>query len=175
MSTKKSISIDEWVRLAGQGCASHVTTLLNGESMLPLIRRNTDPVTIAPITRELMPGDVVLFTDGKSSDGKRYVVHRIYKIDKEKDIVQTWGDGCVYPDAPIPAKNVLGLAVKYTRNGRDHILDSDEARLWGIEWMSSPKRRKAYFQRRKISQLPRRAVGKAKRILKKITTRGNKT
>ena len=127
---KRQIGIEEWMEMSRSGLKVPITTLLQGDSMRPLIRLGKDPVTIVPVTEPLQIGDVVLFTDGK-----RYVVHRLWKLDPESGIAQTWGDNCKVPDAPVPLAQVYGKVVSYTRNGRVHRLDTERARSFGLFWM----------------------------------------
>lgn len=129
MNPVRSISIDDWCALAAEGSAPPVTIPLEGSSMMPLIRRNVDPVTVVPLQRRLKKGDVVLFTPGAGC----YVVHRVWKLREHQ--VQTLGDNCWNPDPWLPCEAVLGQAVTFTRNGRRHRLDTCGARLWGRFWM----------------------------------------
>lgn len=125
----RTIGIAEWCALAKDGPVPPVTVCLEGSSMMPLIRRGTDPVTIAPLRCPVKIGDVVLLTTGAG----RYVVHRVWKI-KGKQIC-TLGDNCVNPDPWITEEDVLGQAVFYSRNNVRHRLDTTSARLWGRIWM----------------------------------------
>ena len=82
-SRKIKLSLEEWCQLAKEGIAVPITTPLRWISMEPMIRVNRDPVTFIPVSRDLIPGDVVLF---KRQDGA-YVCHRVYKIlDKGIDL-----------------------------------------------------------------------------------------
>ena len=126
----RAIGITEWCALAREGSAPPVTICLEGSSMMPLIRRGKDPVTIAPLQRPVRIGDVVLFTTGAD----RYVVHRVWKISGKK--IRTLGDNCVYPDPWINEDCVLGQAIVYSRNHVKHRLDTTAARLWGRAWMA---------------------------------------
>lgn len=126
----RTIGIAEWCALAKDGPVPPVTVCLEGSSMMPLIRRGTDPVTIAPLRSPVKIGDVVLLTTGAG----RYVVHRVWKI-KGKQIC-TLGDNCVNPDPWITEEDVLGQAVSYSRNNVRHRLDTTAARLWGRAWMA---------------------------------------
>lgn len=143
MSEIRSISIPQWCALVREGNEIPVQTLLDGVSMQPLIRRNRDPVTILPIRGPLQVGDVVLF-----SNGRKYIVHRIWKISVDGSQVQTLGDNCLFPDAPIPRSQVLGIAVQYERNGRLHRLDTPAAHRWGRFWMSILPLRRPLMQLR---------------------------
>lgn len=126
----RTIGIAEWCELAKNGFAPPVTICLEGSSMMPLIRRGKDPVTIAPLQRPLRIGDVVLLTTG----AERYVVHRIWKI-RGKNI-RTLGDHCIHPDPWITQDHVLGQVIYYRRNDVKHRLDTTAARLWGRAWMA---------------------------------------
>lgn len=136
----RSISVDVWHALAKEGAAPPVTIPLDGNSMLPLIRRGVDPVTIIPLQRALKKGDVVLLTTGAG----RYVVHRVFKIRGNR--VQTLGDNCVYPDPWIAREDVLGQAVCFSRKGRKRRLDTASARLWGRAWMALFPLRKRWLK-----------------------------
>ena len=125
----RSIPMEQWCILAREGSAPPVTICLEGDSMRPRIRRGRDPVTIVPLTRPLIRGDVVLFRLGG-----RYIVHRVWKL--HPGVVRTFGDNCFAPDPWIPADQVLGLVVKYSREGRVHRLDTPAARAWGRAWLA---------------------------------------
>lgn len=140
-----SLQVADWCKLAKQGISIPVTTMLQGSSMEPLIRCRKDPVTIVPVNRELLPGDIVLF---EREDGA-YVVHRLYRISEEKQLVQTWGDNCCRPDKPVPVSAVLGMAVSFCRNGRVISLTTEEQRSYGIKWMNSRWKRPLWFAYRR--------------------------
>lgn len=136
-----SLSVEEWHRLAVEGAQLPVTFSPDGDSMRPLLRKNRDTVTVVPVYRKLKKGDIVLFIryDGAC------VVHRVYRIKGET--VVTLGDACHGFDTPIPARNVMGIAVRADRDGRILNLDSSFSRLSGIIWMHT---RKLRILRRKI-------------------------
>ena len=151
----RSIPMETWCALAREGSAPPVTICLEGDSMRPLIRRGRDPVTIIPLNRPLKKADVVLF---RLKD--RYIVHRVWKL--EQDRVRTFGDNCWNPDPWIPVSQVLGLVVKYSRNGRVHRLDTPQARTWGLFWMAVQPLRLMYRRCRSL------AASIIKRILKAV-------
>lgn len=136
----RTIGISEWCALAKNGFAPPVTICLDGSSMMPLIRREKDLVTIVPLQRPLRVGDVVLFTTG----AERYVVHRIWKM-RENNIC-TLGDNCVNPDPWITQDQVLGQAICYSRNNVKYRLDTTASRLWGRVWMAIFPFRKCWMQ-----------------------------
>lgn len=151
------ISIQEWHALAGAGYDLPVTITLDGDSMRPLIRRGMDPVTIIPLKRPLMRGDVVLFRLGE-----KYIVHRVWQL--KNGFVRTLGDHCVNPEPWFPEQQALGLAVRYVRDGRSHRLDTPAARAWGRGWMAMQPLRRMYWVAR----------GCAARLVRRVVTRFRK-
>ena len=147
----RSIPMETWCELARDGAAPAVTICLEGDSMRPLIRRGKDPVTIIPLVREPRKGDVVLFRLGE-----RYVVHRVWKI--KDNLVRTLGDNCLNPEPWFPRKWVLGLVVRYTRDGKVHALDTPAARAWGRMWMWVYPLRKMYMRCRSLAARLVRAI-----------------
>lgn len=127
----RTLTMEQWCALARDGSVPAMTVPLEGDSMRPLIRKGRDPVTIVPVRRDLMVGDVVLFVD----DGGRYVVHRVWRLGQS--IVQTLGDNSRYPEPWFSRERVLGMAVSFRRNGRTHRLDTRRARAWGRVWMAT--------------------------------------
>lgn len=140
----RSIPMEQWVALAREGAAPAVTICLEGDSMRPLIRRGKDPVTIVPLSRPLLKGDVVLFRLGK-----RYIVHRVWKL--QNGMVRTFGDNCWNPEPWFPEQQVLGLVVKYSRDGKAHLLDTPQARTWGRMWMAIHPIRRCYKRLRALA------------------------
>ena len=140
----RSISMQTWCELARDGAAPAVTICLEGDSMRPLIRRGKDPVTIVPLSRPLRKGDVVLFRLGE-----KYIVHRVWQL--KDGMVRTFGDNCWNPEPWFPEQQVLGLVVKYRRNGRIHQLDTFAARTWGKLWMALIPLRLCYKRLRALA------------------------
>lgn len=126
----REISIEEWRRLIGDGVKLAVNIPLNGNSMMPLVRRQRDRVTVVPVYRAPRRGDIVLF---QRADGV-FVVHRLLSIGE--DTVRTLGDNCRAPDPPIPASSVLGI-VTYVQRGKrmlhvDTALGRFAGRIWSV-------------------------------------------
>lgn len=119
-----SVPIDEWLKLINSGVYSVARVTPTGNSMWPLIRSCRDQIEVKPVDREIKLGDVVVF---KRIDGKS-VVHRVWKISDDGKRVQTFGDNCVRPDAPVNISDVCGIATKVFRDGKEIDIDSDEAR-----------------------------------------------
>lgn len=142
----QSISIQKWCEYAKSGIEFPVKIPLYGNSMEPLIRYKKDIVTVVPLKRELIPGDIVLF---KRQDGI-FVIHRIYKVNIQGRMVQTWGDNCFFPDQPVKLENVLGLVVCVDKNGKKYMLDTEKQRTKGVQWMNSVFKRKCWFIYREI-------------------------
>ena len=160
MSETRKLSVEEWCRLAQEGIEIPMTITLRGASMEPMIRYMRDPVTIIPVHRQLIPGDVVMFL---RADGA-HVVHRLYRILDDGKKAQTWGDNCEGPDQVIPMDSSLGLAVSYERDGVTHMLDTDEQRQNGLRWIESRYRRGAWFTYRKMRDKAEKVFHKIKGI-----------
>ena len=147
------LTIPQWHELAQNGTVLPMRIPLDGDSMRPLIRRRSDRVSIVPLTRPLLRGDVVLF----EHPAGRYVVHRIYRM--RDDSVQTLGDHCWKPDPWIPQSCALGLAVLLERNGRRIRLDHPAARLLGRVWMAGLPLRRGWWQCRALAGRWLRGMG----------------
>ena len=132
----RSISVEMWHILTQEGMDLPVHIQLQGCSMSPLIRRRRDYVTIRPIRRPLMQGDIVLF---RRPEGV-YVVHRVWKM--TTDMVQTLGDNCHEADTPVPRDAVLGLVTHVTRGRHTFCVDTPMWRFLGRCWSAlQPLRR----------------------------------
>lgn len=143
----REISIEAWHALTIEGIDLPVHIQLYGHSMHPLIRFRQDYVTIRPVSRSLLPGDIVLFQRG---DG-RYVVHRVWKL--RRQTVQTLGDHCMAPDEPIPAADVLGLVTHIQRGAHTFCVDTPFWRAAGrLRSASMPLRRAARRLLRPVKQ-----------------------
>lgn len=127
---KRELSVAEWRKLTMDGISIPVRILLDGSSMHPLIRRKRDHVTIQPLKRSPLRGDVVLFAD----DAGRYVVHRVCRLDTE--FVVTQGDGCRRQDAPLRYDQIWGIVTKLERGKFVISMDSAGARNFGKFWMA---------------------------------------
>ncbi len=124
-----SLSIDQWHELNKSDVNLPMRIMVHGTSMSPLIRIRRDYVTIVPMKREPIVGDIVLFRD---FIGDRYVLHRVWRVDGDR--VLTFGDHCLGPDAPMTRDCVWGLAVKIERGKRIILTDSEKARSRGLKW-----------------------------------------
>ena len=129
VSFDTGISIEKWRELGENGAAIPIKISLQGNSMKPVIRPGKDIVTIMPLVRNPMVGDIVLF---RRKDGKN-IVHRVYRV--YQDWIQTWGDNCLRADEPIKRRDVYGVLVSVERNGKTFQLDTDKQRAYGIRWM----------------------------------------
>ena len=139
------IPLETWYKLACEDAAPPVTIPLEGDSMRPLIRRGVDKVTIAPLTRALKVGDIVLFKAGPT----RFVVHRVQAL--RDGMVRTLGDNCLYSDGWLPLENIWGLVVRMKRDGRTYALDTALSRVWGRLWMITLPMRRVYRHCRQLA------------------------
>ena len=134
------IPVDEWYGLSLDDTCVKVKIRITGHSMQPLIRRNRDFVTIQPLRRKALKGDIVLF---RNVDG-RYIVHRVRRV--YDDGVQTMGDNRLSPDTKILEKDVLGLVTHIHRGSRTVFVDTRIWRLLGrLHMAAAPLRRAAAF------------------------------
>ena len=150
------LSIKEWMVLAKEGIVVPLAIRLHGRSMEPTIRYIKDQVTVIPINRRLIPGDIVLF---ECPDGK-YIIHRFYRFVNNSNVVQTWGDNCKEPDPPMPVSSVLGIVAYRIRNGERVLLDSDEQRKKGIMWLEDRYRRYIWLKFGKMRRIMGRVLGR---------------
>ena len=146
----RTISLEDWARYAQKGVEIPITVPLHGSSMEPLIRYMKDEVTIVPLKRAPMVGDIVMF---RRADGA-HVVHRVYRVTQEEVI--TWGDNCLGPDAPLKREDVLGLVTAMRRNGKRYPLDTARQRAYGVRWMR--RGRKVWLAYRRMRGRAGRAV-----------------
>ena len=153
ITEERHLSIAQWYALCQSGTVLPMCIPLDGNSMRPLIRRRSDRVSIVPLTRSLLRGDVVLF----EHPAGRYVVHRIYRM--RDDSVQTLGDHCWNPDPWMPKSCALGLAVLLERNGRRIRLDHPAAQLLGRVWMAGLPIRRGWWQCRALAGRCLRGMG----------------
>ena len=130
----KSLSIPEWHRMAMEGKAPPVRILLNGGSMSPLIRWNRDYVTIIPLNRDLVLGDIVLISEPRTG---RYVVHRVWEIREGQ--VMTWGDSCRNPDEWVPVDAIWGRVTLIERGKREIQTDPRKGMRWARFWHQAGK------------------------------------
>lgn len=112
-------------RLLEEG--SEVVFKPKGISMLPFIRGGRDSIILRKPS-VLKAGDIVL----ARTDDSRYVVHRI--ISAEEGRLTLMGDGNVAGKEHCTEKDVLGVAVKIVRDGKQIDCQSPahlrKARIW---------------------------------------------
>lgn len=147
------IPVEEWHALGLDGAAVKAVIRLAGHSMQPLIRKNRDFVTVQPIKRRILKGDIVLF---RNADG-RYIVHRVRKTNGDK--IQTMGDSCAEPDREISAAEVLGYVTHICRKNRTILVDTPVWRLAGRFWLAvNPLRKIIRFVFRPFKRMLGRLV-----------------
>lgn len=127
----RAISVEQWLTLTREGIDLPIHIPLYGHSMHPLIRRQKDIVTVRSLKRPLKKGDIVLFL---RADG-HYVVHRVHLL--REDGVQTLGDHCSAPDAPIAASDVLGIVTHIRRGKLTFCVDTPVWRAAGRLWSAA--------------------------------------
>lgn len=131
----KTLPIQEWHQMALEGSAPPVCIPLMGWSMFPLIRYNSDMVTIVPVQEQLQIGDIVLFAD--KSRKNAYVVHRVCKIESER--ILTRGDNCSNPDGWLPKESIWGKVVLIERGRREIRPNAKKGMRWAKFWWRAGK------------------------------------
>ena len=143
--------------MAMNGEVLPVRIMLNGGSMHPLIRWNRDYVTVVPLQKEPLIGDIVLFSDRNM---ERYVVHRVWEVKDGR--VLTWGDNCPAPDGWIPLEAVWGKIELIERGKRKIHPEPKKGLRWARCWRTV---RPAYRFYQRIRQgIARRIKTKSVRI-----------
>ena len=124
------LTIERWHQMALDGACIPMRIPINGVSMAPLIRRNRDMVTIVPLREPPAVGDIVMFSDPRAR--QRYVLHRLWSVGEGQ--VQTWGDNCLGPDAPMAPDCLWGRATLIERGGRRIVPDARRGLRWARVW-----------------------------------------
>lgn len=136
--------------LLGEVCAqlskgNRVKIRAKGNSMRPFIRGDEDILLLAPTSRSLRRGDIVL-ARLKSCE---YVVHRIVKIDR--NCIHLSGDGNLFQKEKCDKKYVFGMVEMICRHSRYLKLTNLSFRLLALGWyLLLPFRRLKYKILRKI-------------------------
>ena len=97
--------------------------------MHPFIHGNEDIILLAPLT-DLHKGNIVLAL----IDGKRYVIHRIIRINGDNFTLM--GDGNLYGKERCSRADIYGTVVTVIRNGKERNIGLSGvciyARLWRL-------------------------------------------
>lgn len=88
-----------------------VTMRAKGNSMFPFIRDERDSVVLQR-SKNMAVGSIVL---ARLQNGS-YVLHRVYRLEKEEIVLM--GDGNLYATERCRRNEVVGVAVKIIRDGR---------------------------------------------------------
>ena len=121
-------------------CRGTITYACQGTSMLPLLRQQKDLFTISKQLGRCKKFDVVLY---KRKDGA-YVLHRIVKVRKESYVIL--GDNCIYKEYGITDDDIMGVMVRFIRNGREYSVDSKIYRGYVAIWHTLYPLRKLFRQ-----------------------------
>lgn len=113
-------SIDEWILLthgnSGEIMNIPISLHTTSGSMLPLIRMDTDTVTVVPCAgSDISKGDIVLIRSDREDVG--VILHRVYSV--QNGIIKTIGDNMTRPDGITKEENLLGKAVSVIGPGKD--------------------------------------------------------
>ena len=96
--------------LKAGGCITFAST---GASMMPMLRREGDSVTLEPVKEELRRNDVVLYR----RDSGQFVLHRIVGMDRDGDYILC-GDNQLTLEHHVGQRQIIGRLLAFTRKGR---------------------------------------------------------
>lgn len=125
MIIPNNVLFDDVVSMLSKG---HTVTLrAKGNSMFPFIVGGRDCVVLQKAVC-IQEGDIVL----ARLEGKRYVLHRIYYMNKDEIVLM--GDGNVRSRERCHLEDVCGVVQKIIRNGcsisRHSLKEQRNVRLW---------------------------------------------
>ncbi len=124
-----------------------VTFRPRGTSMLPMLRHGKDRVTLSPATEKLKKYDLPLY----QRDDGCFVLHRVLKAEETYTCI---GDNQFSYEAGIRPDQIIALVTAFERDGKRYRVDQWQYKLYCRYWH--------------YTRLPRRALRKLKRILRKI-------
>lgn len=117
----------------------HTATFrVRGVSMRPFLEDGRDKVLLEPLRRAPRVGDVVL----AEVEPKRYVLHRIVRIEGERITMR--GDGNVRGTEEFDRKHIIGIATAFFRKGRNRpdSVTGTKWKLYSRIWLAlTPLRR----------------------------------
>ena len=90
-----------------------VSLTITGNSMSPFLVHGRDEIMISPPNGKWKKGDMAFY---KRANG-RYVMHRIYKVDKQGDCFFV-GDGQQTIEGPIAPEQIFGKITSVRRKGK---------------------------------------------------------
>ena len=135
-----------------------LTYRFRGVSMLPMLRQNTDLISVCRKTPERCKKyDVVLYR--RKPD--QYVLHRVVKV-REKDYV-ILGDNCVNKEYGITDDDIIGILTEYIRDGKKYSVNSLRNKLYSrVRVFLYPLRKRYCMLRSRLSHIEflRRLLGK---------------
>lgn len=100
-----------------------------GSSMCPLFWGGRDEVFIVPPVFPLKKGEIALFFRHQD---EKYIIHRVWKIVKNNDIVRYYmlGDNQTEPEGPISEEDIHAVASHIKRKG--HMIDCKKSILYRL-------------------------------------------
>ncbi len=98
-----------------------------GVSMRPLFKTHRDMIVVVRPKEELKKYDVALYVSPRG----KYVLHRVIKVRKDKYLIR--GDN-TYSIEHVPKSAVIGVLVKFNRNGKSYTVTSKGYRIYSRIW-----------------------------------------
>lgn len=131
--------------------------VVSGSSMQPMLRHRQDAVELAPVTRNLKKGDLILYR----RENGNYVLHRILRA-KGEDLV-CCGDN-QYRTEKVSARQALAIVTAFTHKGKTYLVTDKGYRLYVTLWVGLHPLRWAYLGPRRVFGRIRRAIQKRKSV-----------
>ncbi|MBR2651202.1 MAG: S24/S26 family peptidase [Clostridia bacterium] len=105
-----------------------LASVIKGVSMRPLLKTDRDVIIVSALTGDLKKYDVPLY-----KVGKKYVLHRIIGVDKEKRIYIIRGDN-TYKKEYVPFDAVIGCLTSFNRCGKHYSVSHFGYRAYARFW-----------------------------------------
>lgn len=134
-------AIELWRAMISSGEDLPIAMPVRGFSMYPLLKPERDSITVIPLRRKLIRGDIIVF---QMSNGM-YVVHRVRKF--TDSFIETIGDNRLEPDPRFTHADVCGLVSHLHRKGCYIHVDNALWRCCGRIWMAWLPVRTVYRQK----------------------------
>ena len=152
MEQKDKMTFEEVIEKQGKLIYTNV-----GVSMLPWIHEGVDLIVIEPVPEVLKKYDVVLFRRPQITGRGRYVLHRIMRL-YEDGTFYIIGDNTLSGER-VKRENIIGILTAIRQPKRlIRVTDTDyRLKVWLWWHFAYP-----------VRNFCRRAVGKCKRIVKRI-------
>ena len=126
---------------------------IRGTSMLPLLRQDTDLVTVtASEGARFHKYDIVLYSRFEGAD-RILILHRVVKVLPDSYVIR--GDNCYINETGITDQDILGRLTEIDRKGHIRSADDISLKVYAVIWTATfPLRKIVMKARQKASKNP---------------------